>query len=288
MKIELLTNPKKDPGFKHTLEFIDVLGGYDCELYISPRFERLEEFREKRLHFQTDVRPDVLLVLGGDGSIIRAAHRAAREDIPMLGVNLGRVGYLAELELEDTACLASLISGSYFYEERMMLDVSVKNGEETTVYHALNDAVITRKNGGSITEFSLSCNGNSVGVYRADGLIISTPTGSTAYAMSAGGPVLDPSLQCISTVPICPQTLGARTIVFSPDSTIEVKNLCEEPTPMCLSVDGAENALLLPGESVSVKKSDMKLKLIRMKRDTKNEFSPFFDTLNKKMSEKRM
>lgn len=287
MKIELIPNLIKDPELKCTGMFIDELNKYDCELYVSVEDKAFSGLEGKNVTLGETGSPDVMLVLGGDGSIIRTAHKAAKNNIPLLGVNLGRVGYLAELEPDDVGCISNLFSGNYFYEERMMLDVWLKNGRSNAIMHALNDAVLSRGPQCSIAEFSLSCNGNSVGTYRADGIIVATPTGSTAYAMSAGGPVLDPSLQCISTVPVCPQTFGARTIVFSPDSEIELKNLCEHENQLFLGVDGEDNIPLSPGDVVAVKKSEMKLRMIRMKRSQKNEFSPFFHILNQKMSEYR-
>ena len=157
-----------------------------------------------------------MVVLGGDGSILRAAERAALYDIPILAVKLGRLGYIAQLEKDDIGRLAEILSSDFKTESRSLLSVSLRRGSEYLFrnFSALNDAVI-RKSGHGMVDISLACNGEMVNRYRADGLIVSTATGSTAYAMSAGGAVIDPALKIMEVTPICAHSLKARPIVFS-------------------------------------------------------------------------
>ena len=218
---------------------------------------------------------DCAVVIGGDGSIMRAAAVCAPADLPMLTVNLGRVGYMGELEVDDLPQIDRYFGGDYLIEERMMLAVDC--GDDVRRY-ALNDAVISNGAIAKITLLELYCNGEHVPDYNADGLIISTPTGSTAYSMSAGGPVIDPSIDCQLVTPVCPHSLSSRPVVFSPDSRLTVKNVSRENVSVYLTLDGSVNLPRARGDCVTCVKADVKTKLIRLNRDG------FYKKLGKKVN----
>ena len=214
---------------------------------------------------------DAIAVLGGDGTVMRAARIAEEYDLPIIGINLGRIGYMAELEKDEIPLISAFFSGNYTEDTRMTLSVTVGKNE----YTALNDAVIHAAST-HMTDITLYCGGDKVNSLRGDGLIFTTPTGSTAYSMSAGGPVIDPSLDCICVTPICPQSLSVRPMIFSDKSVL---GATANNTDCTITVDGGEPETLGVGDSVTVKKSDRPLRMIKLKRDG------FYGILHKKMSE---
>ncbi len=202
---------------------------------------------------------DFFVVLGGDGTIMRAAHVACGLDKAVIGINLGRVGYMAELQSDEIHMLAQVFKGNYAEEKRMMLSVTVNGKTE----YALNDAVIHAKST-HMSKFLLKCNGSEVSMYRGDGLILATPTGSTAYSMSAGGAVVEPKMECICVTPICPQSPLARPLVFGAENVFTVT---AEDDGCMLTVDGREPNMLDKGSSVTVKKSEVGLRMIKLKQE---------------------
>ena len=228
--------------------------------------------------------PDMIIVLGGDGSIMRAARRGAVIGVPILGIDLGRVGYLAELPPDDKEGLNAVLNGEYYIEKRALLEVStVKNGAvsgEKMV--AINDVVLSHGTVSRLLETEVYCDGSSLGRYRSDGFIVATPTGSTAYSLSAGGPVLSPKLKGICLTPICPYSLTARPIIVPEDSLIEIKYLSPMPSPSHLTVDGNEADMLYCGDSVTVCRSSVSADFIRL---NKKRNVSFYDILREKMSD---
>ena len=263
-KITVLPNRSKDVGLKHTEALKGVLDELPCEYTI---YETIPERIES----------DLVVVLGGDGSIMRAARRAALTDVPVLGINLGRVGYLAELEPYEIGLISEYFNGNYRIERRMMLEVTSERDGRSVL--AINDAVITSSSVAKMVELSLYAGSCPVGTYRADGAIFATPTGSTAYSMAAGGPVIDPCLDCICVTPICPHSLRAKPLIFGPD--VELEAVCggKSGKKFCLTADGNESMELETGDTVRIRRSDICTNLIRIKRDG------FFSILNAKMSE---
>ena len=223
---------------------------------------------------------DIIIVLGGDGSILESARKAAPAGIPILGINLGRLGYMAELELDELDRLAEIVEGKYTLDRRMMIKVEVvdKDGKEKLSSYAVNDAVISNGSIARIIDLSLSEGGDMISNYRADGLIISTPTGSTAYSMSAGGAVVDPRVECICVTPICPHALGSRPMIFPKSANIEIKNICQREKMIFLTLDGRVNQELALGDTVRVTESEMRTSLIRIKNNC------FYNQLRKKMN----
>ena len=213
---------------------------------------------------------NVIAALGGDGTILRAAHLAVKHDVPVIGINLGRIGYMAELDRSEIQLISRYFEGGFREETRMMLRVEA----EGRTFYALNDAVFHAKSK-HMAQYTLTCNGNVVNEYRGDGIILATPTGSTAYSMSAGGSVIDPRLSCIGVTPICPQSLTARPLVFAPDSKLKVR---AESAECVLTVDGREPHTLKEGSEVKVCRSIKKLRMLRMKSDG------FYEVLRNKIS----
>ncbi len=224
---------------------------------------------------------DIYIVVGGDGSMLRAARDASPNGIPIIGVNKGHLGYMTELEEDEISLIDKLFEGGYSIDERMMISAEViRDGE--VVYgksSALNDIVISNGALSRMVDLELSCNGALVGHYRADGLICSTPTGSTAYSLSAGGPVIDPTLDCVCVTTVSPHSLRVRPLIFSPESVLEIRRRRNTGGELYLTVDGSENFHLESEDMVRVTKSKMTTKLIRIK-----EYG-FFDILANKMSE---
>lgn len=207
---------------------------------------------------------DIIITIGGDGTIIRYAKRAALDGKPILGINAGRMGYLANIEQNELSLISKLKSGEYVTENRMMLDISVtENGKTVGKYTALNDAVITSGFISRIIDISAGVGADSVS-YRADGLIVSTPTGSTAYSMSAGGPIIDPLMQGFCITPICSHSLSAKPIILGADNTVTLKAFSKKRTDIYLTVDGRKSAPVKPFTEIRIKKSEAYVKLVRL------------------------
>ena len=219
---------------------------------------------------------DVIITIGGDGTIIRYAKIAAEYDKPILGINAGRIGYLANVEQDEYEILKNLATGDYSVENRMMLEITVKDGvNSTNTYYALNDAVITGGFISRIIDISANVEGDSIN-YRADGLVIATPTGSTAYSMSAGGPIIDPKMDCICITPICSYALASKPVIVGAGQTVVLKANSRKRIEIFLTVDGRRTAVIKPQTEVIVRKAKRTVKLIRL-----NERS-FYKTLSVK------
>ncbi len=279
MKIEIFSNPIKDTGYCHTDRAVSILQRCGAEVWLP---EQVPSDRSVKRGLCPA--PDAIVVLGGDGSMMRAAHRAAELHVPILGINLGRLGYLAEVDPDEMEMLALLCREDYVSERRMMLDVRLKrNGEITNVSRlALNDAVVTHGRVSKLLDIEIACNGSSLGRYRCDGFIVTTPTGSTAYSLAAGGPILDPALSAIGLTPICPHSLLARPIIIPDTSEIEIRYLAPTDGPSLLTVDGYEPIEMLPGDSAIVTRSTLNTEMIRLNRTHQKSF---YDILREKMSD---
>ena len=163
---------------------------------------------------------DAAVTAGGDGTIIHAAKYAAVNNVPLIGVNVGRLGFAADLEPDDIGRLKKLVSGEYTTEKRILLDVEVNKGNKTNHYLAVNDAVIARGQLSKIIDINLYLDDEWIAKYRADGLLFATPTGSTAYSLSAGGPVVAPQADCIIATPVCPHSLHSRSVLFEGSASL--------------------------------------------------------------------
>ena len=215
-------------------------------------------------------RVSVVVVFGGDGTILRTARAAAPQAIPILGVNLGAFGFLAEVNGPDVeTALHRLLAGDYQLDERMMLQARVERSAPTAQeFIALNDIVLTKSGYARLVKLDTHVNGEHLATHLADGLIVATPTGSTAYSLSAGGPIVHPAVDGIVLTPICAHTLNSRAVLVSGGDTIaiRVEPVGTAPPPPILTVDGQEGFPLRIGDEVRVARSPHRTRLVRLGR----------------------
>ncbi len=209
---------------------------------------------------------DLAVVVGGDGTMLNVARELSIHDIPAIGVNLGRLGFLTDIALADLdASMSSILKGDCVIEYRTMLQCQViKNDATVCTGISLNDVVISKGNTGRLIEFKIWVNNQFVSQPRSDGLILATPTGSTAYALSAGGPIIAPSLPVMSMSPICPHTLSNRPIILDENDEVKITALNTHEVPANLSFDGLISAQLKGDETIIIKRATKKLKMIRI------------------------
>ena len=210
---------------------------------------------------------ELIIVIGGDGSMLDAARRAARCGIPVLGINMGRVGYMTEIEMDELDLLDNIFTGNFTLDERAMLKVCIVSdkGQVRFTANALNEAVIANGVAARIIDVELYDGDELVNTYRADGLVVATPTGSTAYSLSAGGPIVSPDLACFCVTPVCPHSLLARPLVFPDESEIKIRNICSREKVLHLTVDGKATFEMYYGDTAVITKSQTKAKLLRIK-----------------------
>ncbi len=205
---------------------------------------------------------DLAIVLGGDGTMLTAARSFVEHDIPLIGVNRGRFGFLTDLAAENVLeGIAQILAGEFDKEERMLLVAALeRDGEEISRGHALNDVVVNKNGAAKLIELEVNIDGQFVHRQRSDGLIVSTPTGTTAYSLSAGGPILHPTLDAIALVPICPHTLSNRPIAINSASRVEVTLMHAEDA--CVHFDGQIHAGLLEGDKMIVQRAKETITLL--------------------------
>lgn len=266
MIIQLRPNPDKDAGLAVTKRVAQILGDYSSvKLCIAPEFLPVMEGTAS-VSSSDGLEPDMYLVMGGDGSVIRTAHRAAERGIPILSVNLGRMGYLCEVETDQLALLKKIPEGLYTLENRAMLKLTWMRGSSVLLRKdgILNDVCLTRAVFSGIADFTVTADGVRKDTYRADGVVIFTPTGSTGYAMSAGGPAMDPALGVIGCIPICPHAGQSRAILFRDSTVLELCNTCGFGGKLYLTTDGIGTAAIEPGDVLRVEKSGLSAALVRI------------------------
>ena len=289
--IAVIPNEKKDPLLEHTKNLIDYLlktvkGDINVlvnEIYKQKINNCVLKYTSEENLYETC---DLLVTLGGDGTILRAAEKASRLGKPIIGVNLGRIGFMSEIEAHEISLLARLFAGEFRIEERMMIDVDIIKGSGIVhIGSALNDAIIKSGAIAKLIELDLFCDEVKITHCHADGVIIATPTGSTGYSMSAGGPIIDPNIACLCVTPICPHSLISRPIIFSQNSALEIRSgdndnyNYNEDAEVYLTVDGRINQKLDRNDIVKITKSRFTAKLIRVKNHG------FFDVIREKISE---
>ena len=280
-KIGFIVNMKKESAPQIAKQVINWLIENDMEVYLTDKTANALSFSNH------GVKPedlfsmsDCILVLGGDGTLLNVARIIAGKNIPLLGINLGQLGFLTELEVDKIIYgLEELKMGHFHIEERMMLESYVyRDGKEVGNFHALNDMVITKGAFARMIEVAAYVDDEFLTNYPADGLIIASPTGSTAYSLSAGGPIVSPDLDVILITPICPHTLYARPVVISHDQSVKVILLSGTGEVM-LTVDGQDGFHLKAQDEIIVKKSSMKTKLIKLRNRS------FYDVLREKLKD---
>ncbi len=269
----IVTNDGKDPDYivtNHVKELLEA-EGKSCILCRKDADKRI-------IKGSVPDRLDCAIVIGGDGSLIEVARVLHKRDVPILGINMGTLGYLTEVELGGIEeAVQQLVSGNYAQESRMMLEGCFENGGEDV---ALNDIVVTRKGVLRVIHFRLYVNGELLNSYEADGIIISTPTGSTAYNLSAGGPIVEPTAALIVITPICSPALNTSSIVLSADDEIVIeigKGRGGGTEEVFTTFDGADVVSLKTGDRVTVRKAEAATKLIRLSRMS------FLEILRRKM-----
>lgn len=278
------TNESKDEGFKVTnliKEYLEKNGKIvDLEVMDDKKIYGKEE----AFVFDNTNRPDAIIVLGGDGTMLRSARDFVEESIPLLGVNLGSLGYLAEVDKANIeTALEKLIKGDFFIEERMMLEGNViRNGQSVAHTVALNDIAVLKSLPYRAINFDVYVNGQFLKSYGADGVIVSTPTGSTGYNLSAGGPVVEPCAELLVLTPVCPHTMNSRSIILDGEDEVyieikEAKNGGEQDA-FAMS-DGAAHFELKTGDAFIMRRSEKRTRIIKI-----NKVS-FLEILQKKMND---
>ena len=264
-KMMIVPNSTKDNNIELLLEIIRLIAGraeiYRAAVY-APYGIKDVLFSEKKIIYS---KVDMILVLGGDGTLLSAAGDAAYYDVPVLGVNLGKLGFLAEVERSEIEqFLDKLFSGDFFIEDRMMLSACVnKPSGERVFFDALNDIVVTKGVNATLMDFDINICGEYVDDFKSDGIILATPTGSTAYSLSAGGPIVSPGIEAILLTPICPHKLYSRAMIVSSDDVINIKTTADEIFSAAVMADGQKKSDIKEGDVLTVKRSERVTRLIR-------------------------
>lgn len=275
----VIANRSKDKGLETTRYIRDYLEAHGKRCLV--------QLTETEGHY-TDAEnvpddTDCILVLGGDGTLLQAARDLVEKDIPLLGVNLGSLGYLAEIERSGLeAVLPRLLTEEFEVERRMMIEgLIIREGKTVDSAYALNDVIVTRSSNFQIIHYHILVNGQFLNSYNADGIIVSTPTGSTGYNLSAGGPIVEPDAKLLLLTPICPHTLGSRSIVLSEEDEITIEIAAGKDgsrQQVEVNFDGSRRIILYTGDRILVRRSRMETKIMKISSVS------FLETLHKKMS----
>lgn len=283
MKRVIVTpNPYRDKNFATVRRAMDILraSGLDVRLClpfeVDKSYELPRDLRFSRLDREL-TNADMVICFGGDGTILHMAKAATRHNLPILGVNIGTMGFMAELESTELDQLSRLSKGDYTLDKRMMLDVSVLQGDKVLFHDlCLNDAVVTKGAIARVVHLSVKCDGVQAMEFGGDGVIVATPTGSTAYSLSAGGPIVEPEANNILVTPICAHDVGSRCMVASEKRVITVELTRNARRNAYLSVDGGRALRLNLGDKTVIRKADLTTKLVRLQERS------FYDLVNMK------
>ena len=274
-------NTDKDKFWDNLVPILEWAHDKKIEPYITTRIKvNLPKGFEKKVNIINSAKDflkiDFLLTLGGDGTILSAARAIGNRKTPILGVHVGELGFLAEVTMDDMFDRLNMVSqGNFLIQNRMVLKAEIDNGDTPKTFYALNDFVIDRGKSQRLITMELFANNHFISKYKSDGLIFSTPTGSTAYSLSAGGPIVMPKLKAIVVTPLSPHTLTLRPIVVPDDQILEIKFVDDDK--VAFAVDGQVSEYLSPGSRVLIKKSSFDIKMIKF------EDSNYFQTLRLKM-----
>ncbi|MBP3436891.1 MAG: NAD(+)/NADH kinase [Clostridia bacterium] len=263
-KIVLIPNMHKDKDFTVTREVIAILSSFCTHIYVE---KTLTGHLPDVTSYSEDAFPkdaELILLIGGDGTMLRAAPLSLRYNIPLLGVNMGRLGYLTSVEQGELSLLYLLRDNDFVVEERMTLSLSFLTGqgkEEPLPYFALNEVAVTGM--GHLADIRLYEGEESID-YRADGLLVATPTGSTAYSLSAGGPVIEDDMDAICVTPICPRSFFSRSLLFGGKAVLRIENIGSREQGLGISIDGRENFVLDATKTLEIKKSSQKIRILSL------------------------
>lgn len=272
MKIGLISRTDKKKALELDKSIINYLLENNIQMEIeSSLVKELPEYSDNSTSIK-DMTSDIVLCVGGDGTVLHAQHYLSPKKIPILSINMGTVGFLTEVDPEDIfECLDKLLSYDFFIEERLQLDVTYNNKSDTV----LNELVLMTSHPAKMLDLKISVDEELVDEVRADGLIISTPSGSTAYAMSAGGPIVDPRVDAAIIIPICPFKLNTRPKIVPADSTITVKFLKEGKQGIAV-LDGRTNEEIDYLDEIKIKRSEKPAYFVRFKKS-------FYKSVNNKL-----
>ena len=282
-RISLIPNLTKNGAYEESLKAIRLLKSFGGKILMTADLS--EKYSDNDIAFFEShevliQKCDAVVTIGGDGTIIHAAKHAANFEKPLLGINMGRLGFVAELEPNELPMLERLFSGDYNVEKRQMLKVTLKSKSGSKSFFALNDAVISRGSMTKIIDLDVWLKKSYICHYCADGLIVATPTGSSAYALSAGGPVIEPSMSCILMTPICSHSLFSRPVLFNPSSEILVNAASREDTDLTLTIDGETTIPITADDTVVITTAEIYAELIVLKDKT------FYRVLSDKFTER--
>lgn len=285
MVISVFPNLNNNGVSELAFDVIKILTDGGADVYVQNEYKPI--FKSTKSKFENVDKAmslcDCAIAIGGDGTTLNIAKKAAFLNKSALGINAGRLGFMSGIERDELSLLTKLINKEYIIDERTMLKATIKkDGEVLSSHHCLNDIVVSRGNFARLIDVTITCDGRNVSNMRSDGVIISTPTGSTAYSMAAGGPVVSPEADCIIETPICPHSLMDRSIIFSADKELIVTANNDQNNSPIMTVDGQEAVNLTPGCQIHIKKSDITTKLIKLKPEN------FYEILNKKIIERRV
>lgn len=275
MNVYIYPNFQKENAYKCTVSIINILNEIKCNVYIDSIYkimlkEDVEVFFSDYNSIKKDI--DYIIAIGGDGTILQCSKMLLDTNIKLVGINTGRLGFMSSIEHDELEIIKKLSTKEYKVSKRMMIQGNICNKH----LEALNDIVIYESKS-KMCEFTVKADGILVGKYRANGIIFSTPTGSTAYALSAGGPVIHPELNCIELSLICPHSLFARPLIFSDKSKIEVCTKLRDDQKLIINADGENETDFLDKDILYITKSNYSVNIVDFKGST------FFETLNKKL-----
>ena len=275
-------NTDKPAFWKVLPDIVSWAKGRGIDLHITTRIESQLKDLDLDYHLIESAddfaKLDFILTLGGDGTILSLARAVGGHGTPILGIHLGKLGFLAEVVLEDMfPRLDAVAAGDYKIQKRMVIKCIVKNGNEPQIFYALNDIVVDRGKSHRLLNCELLANDNFVAKYNADGLIVATPTGSTAYSLASGGPIVMPTFGSMVVTPICPHTLTLRPIVFPDDQILEISFPVDGGKEMALAIDGQVNEYLKSTAKVVIQKATFKINMVNFTD------SNYFNTLRTKL-----
>ncbi len=280
-KIAIIPNDARDVGLVETKKVLDILKKHHIHLFMEAMFSEMA-FAGVTFDTQEAIleKADLAIVLGGDGTILKVAPLAAKTGTPLMGINLGHLGFLAQTEKGKYQVLEEIFTGNYTLRECMMLDATVlENDVVKAEFTALNDVVISGDGYSRIINVSASVNGTCIGDYSADGLILATAVGSTAYSLSAGGAIMHPEMKAMMLTPVCPHTLTARSMVVPGDYVVEMTSKPPYRSDVIVMVDGKRCYTLEENQKIRITRSNNVTKVLIPGEQN------FFDILREKLSD---
>ena len=267
-KVAVIPNIEKDPKLNMTEKIVALLNEYEISVLIGDKISLVKDYINTIFLPEEEVfsQAELIIVLGGDGTLLNVARKAAPYNVPILGINLGHLGFLTELEENNlNESFEKIINGKYNIDNRMMICAELRrNNTLIENFIALNDIGITRGSFSRIINLKVYVDNKFLDFFPADGIIASTPTGSTAYSLSAGGPIVDPNMSMILITPICPHTLHSRSIIVPDNKVVDVHIQDAYKHDAMITVDGQQGYKLSPGDIITIRKSPYVTNLVRV------------------------